>query len=243
MAESAISEQQRDDLQHGLDRARDELALARVERDTARRNLDDARITAPFAGRVEDLRVDVGDYVSPGTPVATLVEMSRARIFGGVTAVEAARLVPGSRARVTFADLGGETLEGELRSVGRVADESHGTYPLEIWVEDPKGRLRDGLVAEIELPGHQNGPVLLAHRAALLRRSGRPEAFVVERGEGGAVAKLRSVRTGRSQGEWIEIVDGLREGEEVVIDGHFALRDGAQVDVGAAATPPVATGR
>ena len=231
MAQSAISEQQRDDLQHALDRARDEHALARVERDTAKRNLDDARITAPFAGRVDDLSVDVGDYVQPGSPVATLVELSRARIFGGVTAVEAARLETGTEARVTFADLGGRTFAGELRSIGRVADATDGTYPLEVWVDDPSGHLRDGLVAEIELPPSSEAPQLLAHRAALLRRNGRPEAFVVERDHEGAVAFKRGVRTGRSAGEWIEILEGLSAGDQLVIDGQFALRDGARVTV------------
>jgi membrane fusion protein (multidrug efflux system) len=240
--QSAISEQQRDDLQHALDRASDEHALARVERDTARRNLADARISAPFPGRVDDLRVDVGDYVSPGTPVATLVELSKARIFGGVTAIEAARLEAGSEARVTFADLGGETFVGELRSIGQVASEGDGTYPLEIWVEDAGGRLRDGLVAEIELPANPEAPSLLAHRAALLRRNGRPEAFVVEREGDTSIARLRSVRTGRSAGEWIEILDGLRAGDELVIDGQFALRPGAPVTVDGTPTPPVGAG-
>jgi membrane fusion protein (multidrug efflux system) len=240
--QSAISEQKRDDLQHALDRANDEHALARVERDTARRNLADARIGAPFPGRVDDLRVDVGDYVSPGTPVATLVELSKARIFGGVTAIEAGRLQAGSEARVTFADLGGETFVGELRSIGQVASASDGTYPLEIWVEDAGGRLRDGLVAEIELPANPEAPSLLAHRAALLRRNGRPQAFVVEREGSTSFARLRSVRTGRSAGDWIEILDGLRAGDELVIDGQFALRNGAAVTVDGPPTPPVGAG-
>jgi RND family efflux transporter MFP subunit len=86
VAESAISEQRRDDLRHAVDRGRDEVALARVARDTAKRNLADTRILAPFAGRVDALAVDAGDFVAPGTPVATVVDLTRVRIFGGVTA-------------------------------------------------------------------------------------------------------------------------------------------------------------
>ncbi len=242
VARSAISEQQRDDLQHALDRATDERDLATVERDSARRDLADARITAPFAGRVDDLRVDVGDYVSPGTPVAMLVELSRVRIFAGVTAIEAARLEPGSEAQVTFADLAGETFRGELRSIGQVADAHDGTYPLEVWVDDVAGRLRDGFVAEIEFPTTEEAPTLLAHRAALLQRGGRPEAFVIERDGDATLARLRAVRTGRSAGEWIEILDGLRVGDEVIIDGQFALRNGAAVTVDGAPTPPASAG-
>ena len=72
-------------------------------------------------------------------------------------------------------------------------------------------------------------PRFLTKRASLLRRSGHPEVFVIE-GEGeAAVARSRRVRTGRSAGEWIEVLDGLNEGERVVWDGHFALGDGIAV--------------
>ena len=96
-------------------------------------------------------------------------------------------------------------------------------------MDDPTGRLRDGLVATVELPDADASPRLVTRRAALLRRNGHPEVFVIE-GEGtSAIAKSRRVRTGRSAGEWIEILDGLGEGERVVWDGHFALGDGIAV--------------
>ena len=232
VAQAALSEQRRDDLRHRLESARDQLTLAEVARDTAQRNLADAHIAAPFAGRVEDVEVDVGDYVAPGTPVATLVDLSRARIFAGVTAEEAARIRSGEHARVSFSALGGRSLDAQVRSVSSVADPGDGTYRVELRVEDPERRLRDGLVAEIEMSGANAPERLLAPRVALLRRGGRPEVFVVESEHGGHVARRRSVRTGRSSGDRVEILEGLSEGDRVVVDGHFALSDGARVSVG-----------
>ena len=97
----AISTQQYDELAHAVDRAHDERALAEVARDTAKRNLADTRVAAPFAGTVDSISVDVGDFVSAGTPVAVLVDLARVRIMGSVTAGEAARLVPGTTARAS----------------------------------------------------------------------------------------------------------------------------------------------
>lgn len=238
--QDAISTQRHDDLRHAVERARDELVLAEVNRDAARRDLADTRILAPFAGTVDSIAVDVGDFVAPGTPVAQVVDLSRVRLFGGVTAREAARLQPGQVARVGFSDLGGAVFEATLVSVGRVADPKDGTYGIELWMEDPEGRLRDGLVAEIDLPDVDEGPQLLARRAALLRRDGRMEVFVVVEEEGGPVARPRPVRTGRSQGEWVEILDGLEVGDRVVWDGHFALDAGTPVvlEGDGAASPP-----
>jgi membrane fusion protein (multidrug efflux system) len=231
LAQKALSTQQYDDLQHGVDRARDEVALAAVARDTAKRNLADTRIDAPFAGSVDSIAVDVGDYVTPGTPVAVLVDLSRVRILGSVTAGEAARLVPGTIARVTFRDLGGDVFEARLESVARVASAKDGTYVIELRMDDPERKLRDGLVAMVELPDPDQSPRLIAKRAALLRRNGHPEVFVIDGGGDKAVARTRRVRTGRSAGEWIEILEGLSEGDRVVWDGHFALGDGVAVVV------------
>ena len=53
--------------------------------------------------------------------------------------------------------------------------------------------------------------------------------FVVEGGGAARTARLRGIRTGRSGGEWIEVLEGVSEGDEVIVDGQFALRDGAAV--------------
>jgi len=228
-ASKAISAQQRDDLQHRLDRANDEQALAEVARDTAQRNLEDTRIVAPFSGRVDDLYVDIGEYVIPGTPVAMLVDFSRIRVFTGVTAETASGLDPGSTARVRLAGLGGAEIAAKLQSVSSVAHERDGTYQVELWIESPIAGIRDGMVASVDLDTATASARPLAPRAGLLRRAGKPEIFVVERVGTTEVARLRRLRTGRSNADWIEVLEGLQAGDRVVVDGQFALRDGTPI--------------
>ncbi|MFB0976946.1 MAG: efflux RND transporter periplasmic adaptor subunit [Myxococcota bacterium] len=231
VSNNAISTQQRDDLRHNLDSASTARDLARVMRDTSKRNLEDAQIRAPFAGSVDSLAVDVGDYVSQGSAVATVVELSRARVFAGVTAQEAARLTGATVAWVQFTALGGGEVEAELKSVGNVASMRDGTYSVELWVNEPPEGLRDGMVASVRLPIGNHAPLPLAPRAALMRRSGSPEVFVVEHKGEEQIARLRMLRTGRSAGDWIEVHQGLADGDEVIVNGQFALRDGIAIVV------------
>jgi RND family efflux transporter MFP subunit len=226
---NAISEQRRDDLQYAVDQAENHVALARVARDTARRALADTNIEAPFAGVVESTEVDTGDFVSAGTPVVTLVELSRVRLRAGVTAAEAATLQVGMEAQATFAALGGQSQPALLKSVGLVADPADGTYDVEFWVENEESRLREGMLANVTLPAYEREPSPLVPRRALIRRDGHMAVFLVEANGTGDHARARVVRMGRSQGDWVEILEGLTGGERVVVDGHFALADGARV--------------
>jgi RND family efflux transporter MFP subunit len=226
---NAISEQRRDDLQYAVDQAENQATLARVARDTARRKLADASIEAPFAGIVESTQVDAGDFVSAGTPVVSLVELSRVRLRAGVTAAEASTLRVDMEALATFAALGGTSRPALLKSVGLVADPADGTYDVEFWVDNEDGRLREGMLASVTLPAYEREPSPLVPRRALIRRNGRMAVFLVERNGVGELARAREVTMGRSQGDWVEILEGLAGGEQVVVEGHFALADGARV--------------
>jgi membrane fusion protein (multidrug efflux system) len=229
LGDDAISESHHDAQRFAVDRAKSAESLARVALRTTQRNLEDATVRAPFAGNVEEVRVDVGDLVSPGTPIATMVDLSRARIHAGVTSTEAAGLEPGTPAPVVLAELGGVAVEAEIHSVGRVADPASGTYTIELWLDSPDGLLREGMVAQVRLPmeAERRNPVV--PRAALIRREGGVAVFVVDQNGGEPRAVVRPVRMGRSNAEKVELLEGVSVGEEVVVDGLFALRDGAPV--------------
>ncbi len=232
----AISQRELDELETAVKRADAALRAAEVALARAERALADATVRAPFGGTVEEVLVDVGEYLQPGTPVATVVDFSRVRVRAGVTAAEAADLEVGQPAEISFETLGGAAARGVVHSIGRVADPGTGTYPVELWIEDPDPRLREGMVGRVRFARREAEERPVAPHDALIRRDGKPAVFVVVEGEDGPRAELRPVRTGRSDDHAIEILDGVAVGERVVIDGQFALRDGAPVTVDQAAT-------
>lgn len=223
---NAISKDTLDDLRFAVDRAEAELSAARAALNTARRAVRDSRVTAPFAGTAEIVHAQQGDYLNPGAPVATLADFSRARVRAGVTASEAASVQAGHTANVAFEALGGVSWQGEIQSVGRIADESSGTYPVEIWLTgEAATRLREGMVAAVQLalPTTDTKPAI--PRAALFRQSGQMHVFTVS----DEIAHLAPVRIGNGNSTHVEILEGLEKDELVVVEGQFALRDGARV--------------
>jgi membrane fusion protein (multidrug efflux system) len=226
-----ISTSRREALGFAVERASSGLALAEVALREAERTLADATVRAPFPGSIEAMHVDVGDYLVPGTPVTSLVDLSRARLRAGVTAAEATQLVAGARATAIFEDLGGAAIAGEIRSIGRVADPASGTYQVEMWLDNPEATLRDGMVGRLRFPLGGESSHAVVPRSALMRRDGRLSLFVIEDSSEGPRAFARPVLLGRSDGERVEVLEGAARGDRVVTHGLFALRDGARVHI------------
>jgi len=228
--EGAISGGRHDNLVFATQRAESARDLAAASLRRAERTLQDAAVRAPFSGTVERIDVQVGDYLAPGMPIAALADFDRVRLRAGVTAAEATDLRPGAVATVSIPALGGFQTHAPVHSVGQMADERTGTYPVELWLDNGERRIRGGMVAQLELASPEGGSSIVAPRAAIVRKGGLL-VFVVEERDGQPVAVERPVRAGRVHGDLIELLEGVEPGERVVVDGQFALVDGAPVFV------------
>ncbi|MFW6093733.1 MAG: efflux RND transporter periplasmic adaptor subunit [Pseudomonadota bacterium] len=129
-------------------RARLAAAQAQVER----RELDLQRTTirAPFAGVVENVHLDTGDYATAGTPCVTLVDMNPMLLTGRVSENRVTRLEPGQTATGVLAD--GREVRGPITFVGQQAEAATRTYAVEVEVDNADRRLRSGITTEIRIP-------------------------------------------------------------------------------------------
>ncbi len=222
-----ISEDTLETLRFAVQRAEAGLREAEAALMSAERTLRDATVRAPFDGTAEVVHAQVGDFLNPGMPVVSLVDFSRARVRAGLTAREAAEVVAGSAATVSLEALGSVRLEGAVRSVARISDPTSGTYAAEIWIDNAENRLREGMLANVRVDFVTPTTSVAVPSISVFRRDGTMKVFVVE----DDVSRLRTIETGRSSGALVEVLSGLKLGERVVVDGQFALRDGAKVNV------------
>ena len=173
--------------------------------------------------------MQVGDFVNPGQAVVTLTDFSAARVIAGVSTGQANNLRTGLQTTITSSDLGGEPVAARITSVGRIKDAVSGTYPVELRIDQLNNLpFREGMVVQVRWPQTNAQQVPLSvPGSALMRQSDGIYVFTVEQGS----ARLTQVRIGKSDGQRVEILEGLSQGDQVVIEGLFALRDGAPVEV------------
>jgi len=221
---NAITKAELDRIHAGCE-ASDSTALAAVARQQmAEKSLGDAVIRAPFAGVVVERAVDVGEYVSPGRRIATVVDVQKLRLELTIPESGAAAVKAGSRVEFRVRAFDKQTFGAEVKYVGPVLRRATHDLVVEALVDNSGGQLRPGMFAEADLAvAEQKLPV--APRSALVGHAPSVHAFVVK----GGVAEERVVMLGAEHGDTVTVLDGLQAGERVVTNPTDELRDGVRI--------------
>lgn len=206
-----------------------EANLAAQERQVANAEdaLEKATITAPFDGIVADRAVDPGAYVSPGTPLMTVVDLSNLTLEGVVPVLYAPMIRAGQTGRITVDGLGDRQFTGTVDRVAPVATSGTRMLPIYASVDNPDNTLRGGMFA--------SGVLVLEQVEDAI---GIPAAALREDDEGRYVLKLdgeqvvrQPVEIARSwdDGRLYEVTSGLAAGDVIVNAAMERLRPGMQV--------------
>jgi RND family efflux transporter MFP subunit len=188
-------------------------------------------VPAPFTGVVARRLVDVGEWVSRGTPVIELVATDRVRLDVQAPQERFAAIREDAVVQVLADALGGKSLPGRIAARVPVSDPSARTFLVRVVVDEAQGRLLPGTsaTAVIGLPGTKRA--LVIPRDALLRYpDGSFTVFVLRDGPNGPTALERPVKLGGG-GTHIEVLDGIEPADRVVVRGNERLRSGQMVRV------------
>lgn len=187
-------------------------------------------VRAPFAGSLEDRMVEVGTSVSPGTPVARIVDTSPVKVVGAVPERFAADVTTGRDVAIRFDAIGTEAT-GTLSFVGAAVDQRSRTFPIEARVENPDGRFKPQMSANIRLPLREFEDAIVIAQDALIRDEDGFVVYVAVQDGDGWMAEVRPVQTGAADGGRIVIETGLEAGDRVIVLGQHRVSDGDRVNV------------
>jgi membrane fusion protein (multidrug efflux system) len=196
-------------------------------------------VTAPISGVVASRSIKPGNFVQINTPIMRIVDTSRLEAVLNVPERELATLKAGLPVQLSVDALPGRTFKGTVDRVAPVVDAGSGTFRV-IAAFEGGGVLQPGMFGRIRIDYDTRSNALVVPRVALLDDEGEPAVFVVR---GGKAARV-PVQLGYADGAWAEIRSGVSAGEQVVVAGKTALRDGTKVQlIGQAATTAQAAAR
>lgn len=208
-------------LRYSVETAQARLSLRQAEVNRAERSLARSRLEAPFAGTVNKVEVEVGDFVSSNQTALELVDASELDLYAEVTGATAAAL---SLGQAVIVRNGAEEREGRIVAVQRDANPSTYTYAVRIRTK-ADGMLPGGLAVAV-LPLQALREVLAVPVTAMLHEEGYAYVYVVS--AEGTVAK-QAVNPGPREGENVVVRSGIREGQTIVARDVALLSDGQQV--------------
>ena len=219
-AKNLVSQQQYDE-----SLARLQNAEALLERDRVR--LARTQLYAPFDGILGLRQVSVGDYVSPGQSLVNLESVDPIKLDFKLAEKFAAKLVKGLKLEVSVEAWPGRVFRGEVQAVDPRLDEPTRTVKVRARLPNPDLALKPGMFARIVLDlGHLRDALFVPEQAVQAKGSTSMVFRVVD-----GKAMLIPVKTGERRPGFVEIREGLNDGDWIVVDGQIKLRDGMPVMV------------
>ena len=213
-----------------LDQAKLGVAMAEAQYIVAKRQLNDTQIKTPISGYITARYVDLGSMVQgapQATMVANIVNISKLKVKLNLAESDAFLTKAGDAVTVTVDVYPGVTFKGRVESVSSKGDDAH-TYPVEISINNESAHpLKAGMFARVEFTSLKNRETIVIPRDALVGSVKEPQVFVVENG----IAKLRNLTVGNESGIFVQVLQGLMEGETIVVNGQNNLVDNLKVEI------------
>ena len=175
---------------------------------------------APQDGIVTSLKTPQGMYVKPATRIMSLVDLSKVWVQVEVFEQQSAWVKPGQPADMSLTFLPGQTWSGDVVYVYPELDKKTRTLRVRLQFDNPDEMLKPNMYANVKLYSGIKPDILFVPREAVIN-SGRMTRVLVAKDGGRFYA--REVKTGIESGDYTEILEGLKEGEKVVVSGQFLI--------------------
>ncbi len=210
-----------------LDEAVAQMEAHKAALDTAALNVERCTIKAPISGVVNRIYIDKGEFLNASMKVAEILQIDRVKVSVGIpeSDVDAVRKL--TEFEVAIEALGGKTFRAKKHFLSQTADEMAHLYNLDLELPNPEGEILPDMFVRVEIVKKEAPKSLAVPLYSVISRNNVNFVYVVREGK----AYARPVRLGLQEGWRIQITEGLKPGERVVVVGHRNVNDEQKVNV------------
>lgn len=218
--------------QSELDRRAAEAAAARALVAAQQARIARKVIRAPFGGLLGIRKVDLGQYISPGTPIVSLQSLDPIYVNFKLPQQRLSIIREGMPVTVEVEAFADHRFAGTITAIEPAIDTSTRNFEVQATFANPRLLLRPGMFAQVEVDlGQSDDRIVVPQTAVSFNPYGDSVWILDERDGGGLTAERRVVQTGRRRGDLVEIEAGLDAGTEIATSGLLKLRNGIPVMV------------
>lgn len=216
--------------QQQLDQAKLTTQNAKLRLQASQRKVSDANLKSPINGIINKRYIEVGAFVNTqGTQLFEIVDVSKLKLRVNVNESQVANLKIGDKIDIKSSVFPTEKFNGKVTFIAAKADASL-NFPIEIEVDNnTKNSLKAGMYGTAVFNFPKQAPSILIPRTSFVGSVSSNQVFMLDKSNN--TSKIRKVVAGRILGDFVEILDGLNEGETVITSGQINLAEGTPVSI------------
>jgi len=224
-----VAQQELDEKRSGYAQAQANLAAADANVERLRQLEGFKRVVAPFSGIITRRNVDVGDLIESGSgkPLFVLTQSDSLRVYLNVPQAYAHLVKPGQKVMVSQSEMRDRSFEGVVVRTAGAIDQASRTMQVEIALPNRENALLPGAYVQVSLLLQAGQDVVISTNALVFRADGLRVAKV----EPGNKVRFVPIKVGRNYGASVEVLEGLKGQEQLVLNPPDALADGDVVSI------------
>lgn len=190
-------------------------------------------VTAPFSGTIDDVITEQGSVVSQGqSQLFRIVSLKDMYIETDVPERFISDIVVGKNVIVEFPILG-KTMDAKIRQAGNFINPANRTFKVEIAVPNDNKQIKPNLTAKLKINDYTNNKAILIPQSIISENAeGQQYVYTItDKAANKGKAKRVFIETGKTQGDFIEVLSGIENGNEIVDEGARSVKDGQEVKI------------
>ncbi|WP_159949111.1 efflux RND transporter periplasmic adaptor subunit [Polaribacter septentrionalilitoris] len=199
-----------------------------------KKQLDKSTIRAPFSGIIDEVIKTQGNVVSPGpgSEIFRIVNLGNMYIEADVPETYITNITKGKDVEIQFPVLG-KTIDTKVRQTGNFINPSNRTFKVEIGVPNQDRSIKPNLTAKLKINDYTNSEAILIPQSIISENAeGKQYVYVVKNIKNNIGTAMQTVvKTGKTQGDIIEILDGISVGDQLIEAGARTVKDGQEVKI------------
>lgn len=224
---NSATHKEMDDIQANYEMAKARLETAKQMKNEINAEFAYVHITAAFDGVITSRNAEVGDMANPGIPLLSMEGKGEYEVVASIPESEITKVKTGIEVKVVVKSLGAE-ISGKVSEVSSSAIQTGGQYAVKIALEKTDADILSGMYVSLRFPVENTDEVtaILIPKSALVHRDELIGIYTISHAN---TAILRWLRLGRSYGEKVEVLSGLKAGEKYILSAESKLTNGTRV--------------
>lgn len=210
-----------------LDAAQAQVDQAKVSLENAQSKLNDTTVSSPIYGIVTAVNINEGEMASSAQPAVSIANMNKVVIDTDVSEYLINKIKLGDVVDISIKSAGKENFQGKISAMSPATASNSMTYPIKIEIENKDSIIKPGMFANVNLVTDKKENVITVPSESVVIKDGESVVYIVKDN----LAHVNKIETGIDNGEIVEIIKGINEGEAVVKKGQNYLEEGKKVKI------------